>query len=186
MHGDALLGVIVGIGLAAACGFRVFVPLLIMSAATQLGWFAPTPAFAWLATTPALLAFAVATAVEIAAAHVPWLDHLLDVAAAPLAIAAGTTAMAASLGDGGGFLRWALSIIAGGGVAGLFHSLNGMVRASSTVATAGLANPAFATLETGGAVVLTVGALLLPVVALVLAAACVAAALRLVLRRKGD
>ena len=29
---ETLLGILIGIGLAAACGFRVFVPLLVMAA----------------------------------------------------------------------------------------------------------------------------------------------------------
>ena len=59
---DNVLGILVGIGLAAACGFRVFVPLLVMGAAARLGWFDPSPGFAWLAATPALVAFGAATA----------------------------------------------------------------------------------------------------------------------------
>ncbi len=179
---DTLLGVAVGFGLAAACGFRVFVPLLLMGAAARLGHFDLSPGFAWLATTPALVAFAVATALEIAAVHVPWLDHALDVAAAPLAVAAGAVAMAGAMGEASPFLRWTLALIAGGGAAGLFHALNGLARAGTAVTTAGLGNPFFALLETGGAFALALGALLLPVLGLVLAGALGFAALRVARR----
>jgi hypothetical protein len=176
---DTLLGVAIGLGLAAACGFRVFVPLLVMGAAARFGHFDPSPGFAWLATTPALIAFGVATVVEIAAMHVPWLDHGLDIVAAPLAVAAGAVTMAGALGDVSPLLRWSFALVAGGGTAGLFHGLNGLFRAGTAVTTAGFGNPVFATLETSGAFALAVGAVLVPVAGLVLAVVVAMAAWRL-------
>ena len=38
---ETILGLCLGIGLSAACGFRVFVPLLVMSVAALLGLFEP-------------------------------------------------------------------------------------------------------------------------------------------------
>lgn len=175
---ETLLGIAAGFGLAAACGFRVFVPLLVMGAAARLGWFDPSPGFAWLGTTPALVAFGSATVLEVAAAHVPWLDHLLDVAAAPLAVAAGALSMAGALGDVPPVLRWTLALVAGGGTAGLFHGLNAMLRLGSTAVTAGFGNPVFAALETAGAVVLALVAVLVPLAALGLGIAAAAALVR--------
>ncbi|EPL8632472.1 DUF4126 family protein, partial [Acinetobacter baumannii] len=34
---ETILGLCIGVGLSAACGFRVFVPLLVMSIATMMG-----------------------------------------------------------------------------------------------------------------------------------------------------
>jgi len=34
---ESLLGLVVGVGLAASCGFRVFVPMLVMSVAAKAG-----------------------------------------------------------------------------------------------------------------------------------------------------
>jgi hypothetical protein len=159
---DNALGILIGIGLAAACGFRVFVPLLVMGAAARLGWFDPSPGFAWLAATPALVAFGAATLLELAAAHVPWVDHALDVIAAPLAVMAGALTMAGALGEASPLLRWTLALIAGGGTAGLFHGLNAMLRVGSTATTAGFGNPVFAMIESVGAFVLAVVAVLVP------------------------
>jgi hypothetical protein len=170
---DTLLGVAIGLGLAAACGFRVFVPLLVMAGAARLGHFDPSPGFDWLATTPALVAFAVATAVEIAAIHVTWLDHLLDIVAAPAAVMAGVVTMAGALGDLSPLLRWSFALIAGGGTAGIFHGLNGLLRAGTAVTTAGFGNPVFATLETGGAFAIAATAVLVPVLGLLLAGVAV-------------
>jgi len=165
MVAETILGVLAGVALAAACGLRVFLPLLVMSAAAVTGHFTPAGGFAWLGTTPALVALGVATAVEIAAYHVPWLDHLLDVAGAPLAVAAGVIAMAAASDALPSFLRWAVAVVAGGGVAGLFQGLTGLARLGSTLTTGGAANPAFASFESVGALAIAVAALALPLLA---------------------
>src|ERR1051325_11169062 len=87
---ETVLSICLGIGLSAACGFRIFVPLLVMSIAAMSGHLALSPGFQWIATYPALLTFAVATAVEIAGYYIPWVDHALDTLATPASIVAGT------------------------------------------------------------------------------------------------
>src|ERR1043165_470437 len=87
---DTALSICVGVGLSAACGFRVFVPLLIMSIASISGHLHLAQGFAWIGSYPALIAFGVATVLEIAGYYIPWLDHLLDTMATPAAIVAGT------------------------------------------------------------------------------------------------
>ena len=86
---EAVLSVCMGLGLSAACGLRVFLPLLVMNLAARAGWLGLSPGFEWIGETPALIAFGVATAVEIAAYYVPWLDNLLDVVSSPAAVVAG-------------------------------------------------------------------------------------------------
>ena len=159
---ETLLSICVGIGLAAACGFRVFVPLLVMSIAAFSGHLALTPSFQWIGSYPALIAFSVATALEIAGYYVPWLDHLLDTLATPAAIIAGTIVTASMLSHLSPFLRWTLAVIAGGGVAGLVQSGTVLTRAASTSASGGLANPLVASAELGLSVVTSVLALVVP------------------------
>lgn len=178
MISETVLGILAGFALAAACGLRVFLPLLVMSAAAHTGHFTPAGGFVWIGTTPALIALGAATTVEIAAYHVPWLDHLLDLAGAPLAVAAGVIAMAASTDALPPFLRWSLAVVAGGGVAGLFQGLTGMARLGSTFATGGVANPIFAGVESAGALMIAVSALALPMLALIGLTALVGLALR--------
>ncbi|MEM8996355.1 MAG: DUF4126 domain-containing protein, partial [Acidobacteriota bacterium] len=75
---EALLTISVGLGLAAACGFRIFVPLLIISAAHNTGHLELAGGFEWMGSTPALATFGVATVAEILAYWVPFVDNLLD------------------------------------------------------------------------------------------------------------
>src|SRR5207247_11030604 len=114
-----LLSFLVGIGLSAACGFRVFVPLLVVSIASYTGHLHLSSGFEWMGSTAALIAFAPATALEIAGYYVPWVDNLLDTIASPAAVIAGTLITASLVAGMRPLLKWALAVIAGGGVAGL-------------------------------------------------------------------
>jgi hypothetical protein len=163
---DQVLGVGLGLGLAAACGFRVFVPLLVMSAAAYTGHIDLGAGFEWIGSLPALLAFATATVVEVAAYYIPWVDHLLDSVSGPAAIVAGTVVTASSLTDVDPFLKWSLAIIGGGGLAGLVKGSTTIARGASTLSTAGLANPLLSTMELGTSFVLSALAVLLPLLAL--------------------
>ena len=165
---ETLLSIAVGIGLAAACGFRVFVPLLILNLAAAGGAFTLPSGFAWMGSSYATVAFATATAAEIIGYYVPWFDHVLDTIATPAAIAAGTLTTAAFMTDVSPFLKWTTALIAGGGTAGLVQASTVVLRAQSTLATGGAVNPLFATLELAGAVITGILAVLLPVVCLVI------------------
>lgn len=165
---DTLLSVCVGLGLAAACGFRVFIPLLVMSIAALSGRLELAPSFQWIGTYPALTAFAVATVLEVGAYYIPWLDHFLDTVATPAAVVAGTIVTASMVTDLDPYLRWTLAVIAGGGAAALVQSTTVLTRVASTATTAGLANPLVATAELALALVTSTLSIVLPVVALLL------------------
>lgn len=161
---EILMGLITGLGLSAACGFRIFVPLLIMNLAHQAEWLHLTGGFEWIGSTPALIVFASATVLEIGAYYIPFVDNLLDVAAAPTAVVAGTLVTASQIGDMNPVLTWSLAAIVGGGAAGLVQGLTTAVRHFSAFATAGFGNPVVSTVEAGASILVTVSMLVVPVV----------------------
>jgi hypothetical protein len=165
---DIALSVVLGIGLAAATGFRIFLPMLVLSIGAYFGHIPLGESFAWLATPTALIMLTVAAVAEIAAYYVPGVDNLLDTLATPGAFIAGTVVSAAVMTDFDPMLKWTAAIIAGGGVAGLTQSITAMLRANSTVFTGGLGNPVIATAELGGATLVSILALAAPFVALAL------------------
>ena len=167
---DLLLSLCIGIALSAACGFRVFVPLLIMSIASKTGHLTLVPAFQWIGSDVALWTFAIATILEIAAYYIPWVHHALDVIATPVAIIAGIIITASMVRGLDPYLKWTLAVIAGGGAAGLVHTATAVTRGASTVTTGGIANPIFATIELGSSAVTSVLAVIAPVAAIVLLA----------------
>lgn len=165
---EIVLSLCVGIGLSAACGFRVFVPLLVMSMASLSGHLSLGSGFQWIGTYPALIAFSAATALEIGGYYIPWLDHFLDSIATPAAIVAGTVVTASCITDLSPFLRWTLAAIAGGGTAGLVQTSTVLLRGGSTLLTGGLGNPVFATAELAGAFGTSILSIVAPLFTLVL------------------
>ena len=159
---ESLLSIALGIGLAAAAGFRIFVPLLAAGVAARTGFLPLTDGFQWLASTPALLTLGTAAVVEVLAYYIPGVDHVLDVLAGPAAIGAGVVASASDMADIPQAVMWPVAIIAGGGVAGLTKGSTALLRAKSGVMTAGLANPIVATVETVGATGIAILAIVVP------------------------
>jgi hypothetical protein len=162
---DYALSIVLGIGLAAATGFRVFLPLLVVSAAAYTGHLPLDDKFAWLGTLPALAMLGVAAVVEILAYYIPVIDNLLDTIATPAAAVAGTVISAAVMTDVPPMMKWTAAVIAGGGIAGLTQGATALVRGHSTALTAGLGNPVIATLELVGAALLSFLAFAAPVAA---------------------
>jgi hypothetical protein len=165
---DVALSIVLGIGLAAATGFRVFLPMLIVSGAAYTGHLPLSDSFAWLGTPSALTMLSVAAIVEILAYYIPGVDNLLDTLATPAALVAGTVVSAAVMTDVPPMAKWTAAIIAGGGIAGVTQGLTATLRANSTVWTGGLGNLIIATAELVGAVIVSFLALVAPAVAIAL------------------
>lgn len=165
---ETILGLCIGIGLSAACGFRVFVPLLVMSVASLIGWFEPMKGFEWLAMPSVCIGLAVATVCEIGAYYIPWVDNALDTVATPAAMMAGTlTTMAASTGEMSQFASWAAAIIVGGGTASAVQLSTVAVRGVSTATTGGIANPVVSTGEWISALIVSLLSFVVPVLVVV-------------------
>ncbi|HAR96151.1 MAG TPA: DUF4126 domain-containing protein [Deltaproteobacteria bacterium] len=167
---ETLLGIAVGIGLSAACGFRVFVPLLALNLASLSGLLNLSPEFAWVGSYYSSVAFGAATVIEVLGYYIPWLDHVLDMVATPAAVIAGVIATASVVTDMDPFLKWTLALIAGGGISGLVQGATVALRAHSSVATGGIGNSLVSTLELAGSVLTVLLALLAPVLSLALIA----------------
>lgn len=157
---------LMGLGLSAACGFRVFVPLLITSVAVKAGMAQFAPGFAWMGSNIAIATFAVATVLEVSAYYVPWLDHALDVVATPCAIIAGTILSASLITGLDPTLKWTLAVVAGGGAAGVVQGMTVTTRVVSTSITGGLGNWLVATCEAVLAMIVSLLAIVLPILAI--------------------
>ncbi len=163
--GDLALSIALGVGLAAAVGFRVFLPLLVTSIAAYFGHLHLSSGFAWLGSMPALLMLTVAAVLEIIAYYIPGVDNVLDALAAPAALIAGTVVSAAVMADVPPLVKWSAAVIAGGGAAGLTQGITSVLRLKSTTLTAGLGNHAVASGELGAALGFSLLALAAPVIA---------------------
>ncbi len=160
-----LTSLVMGLGLSACCGFRVFVPLLVASIATKMGILHLGAGFQWMGSTAALICFAAATIFEIAGYYIPFIDNILDTITTPASVIAGTLLTASAiLPDLDPMLKWGLGIIVGGGSAGIIQAGTALTRATSTATTAGVANPIVATVEHILAIIGSIFSVLIPFV----------------------
>jgi hypothetical protein len=181
---EMIFGIIVGVSLAASCGFRVFVPMLVMSVAVKAGQLELADGWSWIGGWPALITFSVASVTEVGGYYVPWLDNLLDTISTPAAVVAGTIATAACVSEMSPVFQWSLAIIAGGGVAGTVQSTTVLARGASTAATGGFGNFIVASFELLVSFVLSVLAVVVPIVAGVMLCVVAYFVVRSVLRRR--
>lgn len=168
MSFELIISIILGFSLAASAGFRVFIPLLILSLAAHFGWFPVNETWDWVGSIPALVLLGVATLFEIGGYLIPWVDNVLDTISVPLAGIAGTLLMVATMGDMDPTITWALAIIAGGGAAAAISGSTSVARLGSTATTGGLANPVISSTETLAATTVSVASIFSPLLALFL------------------
>ena len=171
---ETIVNMLIGIGLAATCGFRVFVPFLVLGVAALAGYISLSAGFQWLASYPAVIIFAVATLAEILAYFFPFVDNLLSAVSAPISVVAGVLVTAAVMADISPVLQWTLAVIAGGGAASAASFVSNGLHHGSTLTTGGAANPVVSALESGVAVLTAVLAVIVPLVAALLIALALA------------
>ena len=189
---NEIMALLVGVGLAAASGLRVFVPLFITSliASGNVDMFSEVDVQAmlgdqdWLANPWVTLVLGIATVLEIVSYYIPWLDNALDFVATPAALVAGTFITGAMMPEmmGDGSFKWIMATIAGGGTSGLFQGASVIVRGGSTATTGGIGNPVVSTVELVGSVLTTVLAIVVPLIGAVLVLILMYLALRTLYR----
>jgi len=165
---ELALSILLGVGLSAATGMRIFLPALVASIATQQGFISPAEGFEWMASFPAIIAFATASVVELGAYYIPWVDNALDTIAGPGAILAGGLIATSFFQIESEALQWILGMIAGGTTAGSIQAGSTLLRGMSTATTGGLGNPLVSTGENLGAFFLSLLSVLSPIIAIVI------------------
>ena len=187
-HIEMAVTILTGVGLSAACGFRIFFPLLALNLASMFGYIGLAPGFEWIAGIQVTIAFGLATILEIVAYYVPWLDNIMDSIASPISVIAGTIVTASLITDIPPALKWTISIIAGGGIAGLLQGATVALRAKSSLFTGGIGNVLVASFELAASLVVSILSIVVPVLAFIIAVIfivyCLTLARRVYLRKK--
>ncbi|MFD1315920.1 DUF4126 domain-containing protein [Namhaeicola litoreus] len=165
---EQLISVILGVSLASAVGFRIFIPFLVVSIAAHFGYFDLNENWEWIGGISSIITFAVATVVEVFAYFIPFVDNLLDTIAIPIAGIAGSAIMLSTIGEFDPLITYSLAILAGGGTAALVKSATSTSRLASSTVTAGLANPVVSATESGISSALSLSAVFVPLIAFIL------------------
>jgi hypothetical protein len=152
------------IALAASAGLRAWLPLLLAGGLARLGVLDLGPSFQFLGSNKALFVLGAATLVEVVGDKIPAVDHALDVIGTPLRPAVGALLAASVLGTVADPLTAVVLGTAVGAPSALVpHAAKSALRAASTAATGGLANPLISLLEDAISIVTFVAAVLVPV-----------------------
>jgi len=185
-----IMATLMGISLAAASGFRVFLPPFLLSLAARFNvvWFLDIDLigtqFEFFTSTLSIVVLGIATVAEFAAFYAPWVDSVLDTIATPASIVAGVAMTAIVLEGNDPIIQWTIAIVAGGGVAATIQSATVAIRGLSSTFTFGLGNPAVATSENVASVVLTLIAILIPFLSALFVLLIVALLLRMKRKKK--
>jgi hypothetical protein len=171
------LALAAGIGIAAACGLRAFLPLFLLGLASRFGHLGLDPHVRWLASDPALIALGAATVFELAGDKIPVVDHALD------AVGVAIRPAAAWLGAYAVLVQWPepwgaiVALVLGGGTLAL-HLVHAKLRLGSTLLTGGTFNPLISLSEDLLTVLLVGLAILAPLFVLLLVGLWAVAVLR--------
>lgn len=168
MEIEYIFSLFLGIGLAASVGFRVFVPLFVLSLASYFDLVTLNDDWMWIGSFPALILLGIATLVESLAYLFPYIDNLLDTIALPLATLAGTMIVVATSIDMSPVYLWTLAIIAGGGTATAVKGVTSTTRLVSSSTTGGVANPLISTVETGTSFIVSILTVFVPIIGFIL------------------
>ena len=185
-----IMATLMGISLAAASGFRVFLPPFLLSLAARFNvvWFLDIDLigtqFEFFTSTLSIVVLGIATVAEFAAFYAPWIDNALDTIATPASIMAGVAMMAIVLEGNDPIIQWTVAIVAGGGVAATIQSATVATRGLSSTFTFGLGNSAVATGENVASVALTLIAILIPFLSALFVLLIVALLLRMKRKKK--
>lgn len=197
---ELLAAVCVGLGLSAASGLRVFLPLLIAGLGQRVGLVDLGGAMAWVSTMPALGVLGLLCVIEMAAYSVPAVDHVLDTLSAPAAWLAGALVAAGLvqtplhnvLGNlplsetiSSALMATGMTLagLSGAGAAGVTQIAGASGRLVSSTTTGGLGNPIYGAFESALAGATSILAMLAPVLVGVLGLGLLVLVWRLTRRR---
>ncbi|CAM4018925.1 DUF4126 domain-containing protein [Smaragdicoccus niigatensis] len=179
-----VLPLFLGVGLAAACGFRAFLPLLLLSAAVHfdLAGLSVNHSFAWIGSTNALVALSIAAAVELLADVIPYVDNLVSLIGNVTGPVAGAVAAGSVFASADPSTAAIAGIIVGAPTALAFSATQTGVRAVSTATTGGIANPFISVIESTLTFFMALLAILLPILIPIMLAGLLYVAWRLIRR----
>jgi len=167
-----ILAALMGLSLASASGFRVFLPPFLLSIAvrtdTLVNLDLSDTSFAIFDSNAAVLVLGIACLAEFAAYYVPWLDIFL-IHSYTAAVLSGVGMSSMVLVGTDPIMQWSFAIIAGGGSAGIIQLTTVAIRGLSSTLTLGFGNSFVASGENIASVVLTIAALLAPLIAAIFA-----------------
>jgi Domain of unknown function (DUF4126) len=134
------MSILVGLALATATGFRIFIPMLFLSIGANYGFIDLSNSMDWLGTDTALIVLGIGTAIELLSYLIPGLDNVMDVIDTPIAVIAGILIMFSVVQTDNPMTHWVLAIIIGGAIPAVLKAFKATIRGGLTAFTGGFGN----------------------------------------------
>jgi len=144
---DLYLKILIGLGLSAASGFRLFVPFAILSIFSISGIYNTTSTPYIFSSDLFLVIFIILSVSEVVLFYNPWIDNMLDLISTPASIFSGIILTYFVLYDTEIYLRLLISVILGGLVSLNVQLLTVKARSSTSIFSKGNGNQIVSTIE---------------------------------------
>jgi len=144
---DLYLKILIGLGLSAASGFRLFVPFAILSIFSISGIYNTTSTPYIFSSDLFLVIFIILSVSEVVLFYNPWIDNMLDLISTPASIFSGIILTYFVLYDMEIYLRLLISVILGGLVSLNVQLLTVKARSSTSIFSKGNGNQIVSTIE---------------------------------------
>ena len=144
---DLYLKILIGLGLSAASGFRLFVPFAILSIFSISGIYNTTSTPYIFSSDLFLVIFIILSVSEVVLFYNPWIDNMLDLISTPASIFTGIILTYFVLYDTEIYLRLLISVILGGLVSLNVQLLTVKARSSTSIFSKGNGNQIVSTIE---------------------------------------
>ncbi len=144
---DLYLKILIGLGLSAASGFRLFVPFAILSIFSISGIYNTTSTPFIFSSDLFLVIFIILSVSEVLLFYNPWIDNMLDLISTPASIFTGIILTYFVLYDTEIYLRLLISVILGGLVSLNVQLLTVKARSSTSIFSKGTGNQIVSTIE---------------------------------------
>lgn len=154
--------ILLGLSLAATAGLRAWLPLLAIGLLGRMDVITLNTELSWLQSDTAIVAFLLATILEMAADKIPAVDSFMDSISLLVKPVAGTLAMSSTLSFADPAAAILIGAIAGGTTAEVVEVGKATTRLAANTVTMGVSAPVLSVLEDGVAVLGIVFAVVLP------------------------
>lgn len=168
---ELVWSIALGVTLAAAAGFRAFLPLFLLGVMQRydlMGGLSLGPGFGWLSSDAAMACLSVATILEVVADKIPALDNALDALMTLVRPIAGGVSVLAILSPQDPVVAYVSGIVLAGGTTLPIHLGKSLLRVGANTVTGGAAAPVLSAVEDVSATGSVVLAIAVPVCAVLL------------------
>lgn len=150
-----VINILLGLALATATGFRIFLPMFLLSFTSHIGWVTLPQKLSWLEGETALFVLGVAMLIELVSYFIPGVDNIMDIIDTPIAVIVGFLVVFSVI-EVNSMMEWILAVVIGGIVPAVIKACKATIRGGVTLLMGGLGNGLFSIVEALASILIVV------------------------------